>query len=53
MAPSAACSGTDHLPHQFLSYRSPKEVGQTREDAQETEARPSIAWSASWARPAR
>ena len=27
-----------HRPHQFLSYRTPKEVRQTWEDAQENEA---------------
>ncbi|HEV2773603.1 MAG TPA: integrase core domain-containing protein [Thermoleophilaceae bacterium] len=27
-----------HRPHQFLGYRSPKEVRQTWEDARETEA---------------
>ena len=27
-----------HRPHQFLGYRTPKEVRQTWEDAQETEA---------------
>ena len=27
-----------HRPHQFLAYRTPKEVRQTWEDARETEA---------------